>query len=67
MTRERLTLLVGVSAAVVVGLTVAAYAYDSSRDDLVAQGVKVAGVDIGGLHKAAAKRKLAAELTGRFA
>jgi lipoprotein-anchoring transpeptidase ErfK/SrfK len=66
MTKERLTLLAGVSAAVVVGLTVAAYAYDSSRDDLVAHGVKVAGVDIGGLHKAAAKRKLEAELTRRL-
>lgn len=66
MTRERLTLLVGVSAAVVVGLTVAAYAYDSSRDDLVSPGVKVAGVDIGGLHKEAAKRKLEADLTRRL-
>jgi lipoprotein-anchoring transpeptidase ErfK/SrfK len=66
MTRERLILLVGVSAAVVVGLTVAAYAYDSSRDDVVSHGVKVAGVDIGGLHEAAAKRKVAADLTRRL-
>ena len=66
MTRQRLTLLAGVSAAVVVGLTMAAYAYDSSRDDLVADGVKVAGVDIGGLHREAAKRKLEAELTRRL-
>jgi lipoprotein-anchoring transpeptidase ErfK/SrfK len=66
MTKERLTLLAGVSAAVVVGLTVAAYAYDSSRNDLIADGVKVAGVDVGGLHRAAAKRKLEAELTRRL-
>ena len=66
MTRERLTLLVAVSTAVVVGLTVGAYAYDSSRDDLVADGVTVAGVDVGGLHRPAAKRKLAAELAGRL-
>jgi len=66
MTKERLTLLAGVSAAVVVGLTVGAYAYDSSRDDMIAEGVKVAGVDVGGLHKSAAKRKLAAELTRRL-
>jgi lipoprotein-anchoring transpeptidase ErfK/SrfK len=66
MTRERLTLLVGVSAAVVVGLTVAAYAYDSSRDDLISHGVKVAGIDVGGLHKPAAKRMLAAKLTRRL-
>jgi lipoprotein-anchoring transpeptidase ErfK/SrfK len=66
MTRERLTILAGVSAAVVVGLTVAAYAYDSSRGDLVAHGVKVAGIDIGGLHRDAAKRKLESELTRRL-
>jgi lipoprotein-anchoring transpeptidase ErfK/SrfK len=66
MTRERVTLLAAVSAAVVVGVSVAAYAYDSSRDDLVTDGVKVAGVDVGGLHKAAAKRKLEAELSRRL-
>ncbi len=66
MTRERLTILVAVSTAVVVGLSVGAYAYDSSRDDLVADGVTVAGVDLGGLHTPAAKRKLEAELTGRL-
>jgi lipoprotein-anchoring transpeptidase ErfK/SrfK len=66
MTRERLTLLATVSAVAVVGLSVAAYAYDSSRDDLVANGVKVAGVDVGGLHKAAAKRKLEAGLVRRL-
>jgi lipoprotein-anchoring transpeptidase ErfK/SrfK len=66
MTRERLTLLATVSAAVVVGMSVAAYAYDSSRDDLVSDGVKVAGVDVGGLHKPAARRKLEAELARRL-
>ena len=66
MTRERLTLLIGVSAAAVVGLTVAAYAYDSSRDDLIAKGVKVAGVDVGGLHRNAARHKLQIELTRRL-
>ncbi len=66
MTRERLTLFASVSAALVVGLTAAAYAYDSSRDDLIADGVKVAGVDVGGLHRAAAKRKLEADLSGRL-
>jgi lipoprotein-anchoring transpeptidase ErfK/SrfK len=66
MDRKRITLLVAVCAAVVVGLAVAAYAYDSSRDDLVADGVKVAGVDVGGLRASAAKRKLGAELAGRL-
>jgi lipoprotein-anchoring transpeptidase ErfK/SrfK len=66
MTRERLTLLVVISTAAVVVLSVGAYAYDNSRDDLVVDGVKVADVDIGGLHAPAAKRKLAAELSGRL-
>jgi lipoprotein-anchoring transpeptidase ErfK/SrfK len=66
MTRERLIVVATVSAAVVVGLSVAAYAYDSSRDDLIADGVKVAGVDVGGLRASAAKRKLGEELAGRL-
>lgn len=59
-------LLAAVCGAVVVGLAVGAYAYDSSRDDLVDGGVKVAGVDVGGLRASAAKRKLEAELAGRL-
>ena len=64
MTRDRLILLLSVSGATLVLLAVGAYAYDSSRDDLVAGGVRVAGVDVGGLHQNAARRKLRAELTG---
>lgn len=45
--------------AVVVG---GAYAYDSSRDDLIAHGVRVAGVDVGGMRESAARDKLEAEL-----
>jgi lipoprotein-anchoring transpeptidase ErfK/SrfK len=66
MTRERVTLVVAISAAVVVGLCVGAYAYDSSREDQVADGVKVAGVDIGGMQASAAERKLRGELTRRL-
>lgn len=64
MARERLTLLVAVCATAVGGLAVAAYAYDNSRDDLVAGGVRVAGVDVGGLRATAAKRKLGTQLAG---
>jgi lipoprotein-anchoring transpeptidase ErfK/SrfK len=66
MARERVTIVVAVSAALVVGVSVAAYAYDSSRDDLIADGVQVAGVNVGGLHAGAAKRKLQADLTRRL-
>jgi lipoprotein-anchoring transpeptidase ErfK/SrfK len=66
MTRERWTLFAAVSATVVVGLAVGAYAYDTARDDLVADGVKIEGVEVGGLRAPAAKRKLQADLTGRL-
>ncbi len=66
MTRERWTLFAAVSATVVVGLAVGAYAYDTSRDDLIADGVKIQGVEIGGLRASAAKRKLQAGLAGRL-
>jgi lipoprotein-anchoring transpeptidase ErfK/SrfK len=64
--RERVTVLAAVCGTVVIGLTVGAYAYDNSRDDLITDGVKVAGIDVGGLHASAAKRKLQAKLAGRL-
>ncbi len=64
MARKQLTLLISVAAAAMVLLAVGAYAYDNSRDDLVVHGVTVAGVDVGGLHANAARRKLHAQLSG---
>jgi lipoprotein-anchoring transpeptidase ErfK/SrfK len=43
-------------------LTASAFAYDSARNDRVADGVRVAGVDIGGLDRSAAEAKLRREL-----
>ena len=40
--RQRSFILVAVLLLVLVGGAVAAYAYDSSRDDLIAKGVTVA-------------------------
>jgi hypothetical protein len=37
-----------------VGGAFAAYSYDAGRDDLIAKGVTVAGVDVGGMRRAAA-------------
>jgi lipoprotein-anchoring transpeptidase ErfK/SrfK len=45
-----------------VGGAVAAYAYDSSRDDVIAEGVTVAGVDVGGMKAAEARRAVARRL-----
>jgi lipoprotein-anchoring transpeptidase ErfK/SrfK len=52
--------------AAVVGLllvgAVGVYAYDTSRDDLIADGVEVAGVDVGGMREAEARRTLEREV-----
>jgi hypothetical protein len=51
-----LVLLVGGSAGV--------YAYDRGRQDTIGQGVRVGGVDVSGLGRAAATRRLHEELLG---
>jgi lipoprotein-anchoring transpeptidase ErfK/SrfK len=43
-----------------------AYAWDSAHEDVVASGITVSGVAVGGLDKAAAERKLEAELGPRL-
>jgi lipoprotein-anchoring transpeptidase ErfK/SrfK len=60
--RRRWFILVAVLLLVLVGGAVAAYAYDSSRDDLIAKGVTIAGVDVGGMRTAEATRVVQREL-----
>jgi lipoprotein-anchoring transpeptidase ErfK/SrfK len=60
--RQKSFILVAVLLLVLVGGTVAAYAYDSSRDDVIAQGVTVAGVDVGGMKVDEARRLIGQEL-----
>src|SRR4051794_1227420 len=36
------------------GGSIAVYSYDAGRDDLIAKGVTVAGIDVAGMHRAAA-------------
>jgi hypothetical protein len=62
MLRKRMPLIAGIAAAVLVALAVAAYGYDTSRDDLISDGVTVAGVDVGGMRSDAAASKLRAQL-----
>jgi lipoprotein-anchoring transpeptidase ErfK/SrfK len=56
--------------AIVVGVVVltlgavAAYAYDSSRNDVIADGVTIGGVDVGGMDEAEAKRAVGRQLLG---
>jgi lipoprotein-anchoring transpeptidase ErfK/SrfK len=60
----RIRLIVIASLLVVIGLggLAAVYFYDQSKQDLVAEGVKVNGVPIGGLTRVQAEQKLSASL-----
>jgi lipoprotein-anchoring transpeptidase ErfK/SrfK len=60
--RHRWFILVAVVLLVLIGGAVAAFAYDSSRDDLIAEGVTIAGVDVGGMTTAEARRVVRREL-----
>jgi lipoprotein-anchoring transpeptidase ErfK/SrfK len=55
------------SAVIAAGvLTVGAYAYDSARDDIIAKGVRVADVDVGGLSSREARARLRISLAPRL-
>jgi lipoprotein-anchoring transpeptidase ErfK/SrfK len=60
--RHRWFILVAVFLLVLIGGAVAAFAYDSSRDDVIAKGVTIAGVDVGGMTSSEARRVVQREL-----
>ena len=60
--RHRWFILVAVLLLVLIGGSVAAFAYDSSRDDLIAKGVRIAGVDLGGMTSGEARALVRREL-----
>jgi lipoprotein-anchoring transpeptidase ErfK/SrfK len=60
--RHRWFILVAVLLLVLIGGAVAAFAYDNSREDLIANGVTIAGVDVGGMTTAEARRLVQREL-----
>ncbi len=49
-------------AVLLVVLVAASYVYDHARKDVIAKGVSVDGVAVGGLHEAAARRKVEDDL-----
>ncbi|MDX6589273.1 MAG: L,D-transpeptidase ErfK/SrfK [Solirubrobacterales bacterium] len=55
-------IVVSIVALIVVLGAAAAYAYDSSRKDQIADGVVIAGVDVGGLDEAEAAAKVRRQL-----
>ena len=59
---HRSFILVAALVAVLALGSVAAYAYDSSREDKIANGITVAGFDVGGLSAAQARRLVKREL-----
>jgi lipoprotein-anchoring transpeptidase ErfK/SrfK len=60
--RQKSFIFVAALLLVLVGGAVAAYAYDSSRDDTIAKGVTVAGIDVGGMRVSEAQAVIAREL-----
>ncbi|MEA2400042.1 MAG: L,D-transpeptidase ErfK/SrfK [Thermoleophilaceae bacterium] len=60
--RQKSFIFVAVLLLVLGGGAVAAYAYDSTRDDVIAKGVTVAGIDVGGMHVAEARHVIGREL-----
>jgi lipoprotein-anchoring transpeptidase ErfK/SrfK len=67
MLRGRRTKLVVLAVFVATAVLAAgAWAYDSSRDDLIAEGVRVGGVDVGGLRADAARERLRARLQAKL-
>jgi lipoprotein-anchoring transpeptidase ErfK/SrfK len=54
--------IIAMAVALAVVLAAAAYLYDHARRDVIANGVRIAGVNVGGLQEAAARTKLQREL-----
>ena len=61
-----LPVVAAVVALLVLVLALATYLYDHSRRDLIANGVKIGGVPVGGLREAAARSKLEHSLLTRL-
>src|ERR1700736_589407 len=64
--RRRLLPFLAVGAGIVVVLAAGTYVYDHSRRDVIASGVRIDGIAVGGLHEAAARSKVEGELTVRL-
>ena len=60
--RTRLIVLAAFVAFLGIGGVAGAYFYDDSKKDLIAEGVKVNGVPIGGMTRVEAEKKLSATL-----
>lgn len=64
--RSRRILIGSIVAAVLLVVAVGAWAYDHGRRDTIAEGVRVAGVDVGGMSADAARAALREQLLKRL-
>ena len=64
--RGRWPIVAAVVAALLVLLALVAYLYDHSRRDVIAKGVRIDGIAVGGLHEAAARTKLERDIVQRL-
>src|SRR3954465_4792803 len=56
--RQRSFIVVAIAVAVLIIGAVAVYAYDKTRDDVIAKGVKAGGIDLSGMHPSEARDTL---------
>jgi lipoprotein-anchoring transpeptidase ErfK/SrfK len=60
--RQRSFIVVAIAVALLVVGAVGVYAYDKTRDDVIAKGVSAGGVDLSGMHPAEARTALQRQL-----
>jgi lipoprotein-anchoring transpeptidase ErfK/SrfK len=60
--RQRSFIVVAVAVAVLILGAVGVYAYDKTRDDVIAKGVNAGGVDLSGMHPSEAREALHRQL-----
>src|SRR3954454_21180009 len=60
--RQRSFIVVAIAVFVLIVGAVGVYAYDRTRDDVIAKGVSAGGVDLSGIHPPAARQTLRREL-----
>ena len=64
--RARWPIVAGVLVALLVAVALGVYLYDHSRRDVIAKGVRIDGIAVGGLHEAAARAKLERDIVQRL-
>ena len=62
--RHRTLFMIAALVAVVVVGSAGMYLYDSSQSDVIAKGVKVNGIDLGGLNTVQARTKVQTSIMG---